>query len=108
MTSFSLVAINEFVSLTVLRLYLMILLYKLVPAGQIGLQQHVRGVGRRGRQVGEQQRHLEVLTRTTLQDPGDVGSISPTAVGQLVKLWMGGGEDVRACGPSQRQRERES
>lgn len=61
-------------------LYLVILLHKLVPAGQIWLHQHVGAVGRRSPQVGEQQRHLEVLSQTLLQNLGAPSRGRPTAV----------------------------
>lgn len=76
----------------------MVLLHKLVPAGQIRLQQHVRGVNRCSQQVGEQQRDLEGLTRAPLQDMWALGSISLAAVGQLVKLAVGGWEVCKCRG----------
>lgn len=77
-------------------LCLMTLLHKLVPAGQIGLQQHVGGVGRCSQQVGEQQRHLEGLATAPLQNLRALSPIDPTAVVQLVKLTVGGWE-VHEC-----------
>lgn len=75
----------------------MILPHKFIPAGQIRLQQHVRSVGRYSQQVGEQQWHLEFLTRAPLQEVRALGPIGPAAVGQLVKLTVGGWE-VCECG----------
>lgn len=68
------------------------LLDKLIPAGQIRLQQHVGGGGRRGQQVGVQQRHLEGLAGTLLQILETLCNFGHTAVVQLVELTVGGWE----------------
>lgn len=67
-------------------LNLVILLHELIPAGQIRLHQHVRGVGRRSQQVGKKQRHLEVLSWTLLQNRGALRHAGPTAVVQAGML----------------------
>lgn len=66
------------------------LLHKLIPAGQIRLQQHIRGEGRRSQQVVKQQRHLEVLAGTPLQNLRALCPLGHTAVVQLVELTVGG------------------
>lgn len=68
------------------------LLDKLIPAGQIRLQQHVGGGGRCSQQVGVQQHHLEGLAGTLLQILETLCHFGHTAVVQLVELTVGGWE----------------
>lgn len=82
----------------------MILLCELIPAGKIRLQQHIRRVGWCSQQVGEQQRHLEVLTRAQLQDLRAFSPTSTAAVGQLVMLTVGGWQ-VCECGDNPQDKE---
>lgn len=106
MTSFLFEAVIKCFSLTVQ--YLVILPHKLIPAGQIWLQQHIRVVGRWSQQVGEQQWHLELLTRAPLQEVQALCSIGPAAVGQLVKLTVGDGRCVSVGAIDRGQRKGES
>lgn len=85
-------AVNESLSLPIDS---MPLLHKLIPAGQIRLQQHVGGVCWRRQQVVKQQGHLEGLTGACLQDLQVLRPFDRTAVVQLVKLTVGGWE---VCG----------
>lgn len=96
----------------VVMLYPVILLHELIPAGQVWLHQHVRGVGRWSQQVGKQHRHLEVLSWTLLQNLGALRCASPAAVVQTVSLtvrWGDGGyvESVREVAINRRQRKME-
>lgn len=90
-------------------LYRIVLLHELIPAGQVWLHQHVRGVGRRSQQVGKQPRHLEVLSWTLLQNLGALRCANPAAVVRAVMLavrWGGGRyvERVREVAINRRQR----
>lgn len=81
--------------------FIWLILHKLIPAGQIGLKQHIGLLGRCSQQVGEQQWHLEALPGTHLQNWRGLILSSTAPVGQLVKLTVETGETCTCGGDRQ-------